>query len=51
MEVHKASRSLAKHLNPDINSDLTSTEHQKEINEVYAGLKDPKTHAIYKIGI
>jgi curved DNA-binding protein CbpA len=46
-EVHKAYRRLAKQFHPDINSDPTSTEHQKEINEAYAGLKDPKKRAIY----
>jgi curved DNA-binding protein CbpA len=46
-EVHKAYRRLAKQFHPDINSDPTSTEHQKEINEAYAGLKDPKKRAMY----
>jgi curved DNA-binding protein CbpA len=46
-EVHKAYRRLAKQFHPDINADPTSTEHLKEINEAYAGLKDPKKRAIY----
>lgn len=46
-EVHKAYRRLAKQFHPDINSDPTSTEHQKEINEAYAGLKDPRKRAVY----
>jgi DnaJ-class molecular chaperone len=46
-DVHKAYRRLPKQFHPDIKSDPTSTEHLKEINEAYAGIKDPKKRATY----
>jgi curved DNA-binding protein CbpA len=46
-EIHKAYRRLAKQFHPDLNSDPTSTEHLKQINEAYSGLKDPKKRAMY----